>query len=209
MAAAYLQSWVPVLQSILPRSGPSAAPLPEIGAQAPALPGTDGGDLITRGKSQGTPTLVAFVRHCGCPFAEKEAKLLAEETKKHKNLHVIIVQHSEEKETEEWFERIGAKAAFTDSSRYTLIADPSRELYAAWGIGVLPWTGMVNGNVMGALKSLKESDGIDLTPTGKGSWRWQNSGGFAVDSQGVVKWRKVAVDSSDMCDYSEAAGTVV
>lgn len=68
---------------------------------------------------------------------------------------------------------------------------------------------MVNSNAMKVIKQLKESDGIDLTTTGKGSWRWQNSGGFAVDGQGKVRWRKVAVDSADMCDYAEAAGTVV
>jgi len=68
---------------------------------------------------------------------------------------------------------------------------------------------MVNGDVMERLKSLKQSDGIDLTPTGKGSWRWQNSGGFAVDKGGKIRWRKVAVNSGDMCDYEEAAKTVI
>ncbi|GAB7352221.1 hypothetical protein MBLNU459_g2695t1 [Dothideomycetes sp. NU459] len=100
-------------------------------------------------------------------------------------------------------------AAFAGSSRYTLVSDPSRDLYAKWGIGVLGWSGMLNSNVMASLKSLKEGEGIDLTPTGKGSWRWQNSGGFAIDKDGKVRWRKVAVDSADMCNYSEAAATVV
>ena len=68
---------------------------------------------------------------------------------------------------------------------------------------------MISGDVMASLKSLKESDGIDLTPTGKGSWRWQNSGGFAVDRDGKVQWRKLATNSGDMCDYAEAAKTVV
>lgn len=67
----------------------------------------------------------------------------------------------------------------------------------------------MNTGTFDALKKLKASDGIDLTPTGKGSWRWQNSGGFAVDGQGKVRWRKIATDSADMCDYAEAAGTVV
>jgi len=67
---------------------------------------------------------------------------------------------------------------------------------------------MINGNAMKALKMLKEDDGIELSTTGKGSWRWQNSGGFAVDGAGKIRWRKVAVDSADMCDYAEAAGTV-
>lgn len=57
--------------------------------------------------------------------------------------------------------------------RYTLLPDPDRSLYAAWGIGQLGWTGMINSGVMSALKALKESDGIDLTETGKGSYRWQ------------------------------------
>ncbi len=67
---------------------------------------------------------------------------------------------------------------------------------------------MVNGSVMSSLKALKESENIDLRPTGKGSWRWQNSGGFAVDRDGKVQWRKVAQQSSDMCDYAEAAKTI-
>lgn len=100
------------------------------------------------------------------------------------------------------------KKAFPDSKRYTLVADPERKAYAAWGVGSLGWGGMVNGGVMEALKSLKESDGIDLRPTGVGSYRWQNSGGFAVDSAGTIRWRKIAKDSSDMCDYSEAAKTI-
>ena len=68
---------------------------------------------------------------------------------------------------------------------------------------------MVNGDIMKALHAQKVKDGIDLRPTGKGSYRWQNSGGFAVDRQGKVRWRKVARDSSDVCDYREAARTVV
>lgn len=68
---------------------------------------------------------------------------------------------------------------------------------------------MVNGDVMQGLKTLKTNDGIDLTPTGKGSWRWQNSGGFAIDGEGKIQWRKLAKDSGDMCDYAEAAKMIV
>lgn len=64
---------------------------------------------------------------------------------------------------------------FPDPTRYTLVSDPDRNLYAAWGIGELGWGGMVNGGIMSALKTLKESEGIDLRPTGKGSYRWQVS----------------------------------
>ncbi|TIA09968.1 hypothetical protein D6C80_08322 [Aureobasidium pullulans] len=199
----YLASYIPAIKSIIPQSSPSVAALPEIGDQAPARVGSV--DLKSGG---GRPTLVAFVRHCGCPFAEKEVQLLGAESRKNEKLHVVIVQHSEEATTQQWFEDIGGKKAFPDSKRYTLVADPERKAYAAWGVGSLGWGGMVNGGVMEALKSLKESDGIDLRPTGVGSYRWQNSGGFAVDSAGTIRWRKIAKDSSDMCGYSEAAKTI-
>jgi hypothetical protein len=101
------------------------------------------------------------------------------------------------------------KKAFPDSTRYTLVSDPDRKIYAAWGVGSLGWTGMVNSDIMGALKSLKESDGIDMRPTGAGSYRWQNSGGFAVDGKGKIRWLKIAKDSSDVCDYAAAAGTIL
>ncbi|WVR03605.1 hypothetical protein IAU60_000597 [Kwoniella sp. DSM 27419] len=197
---AYLASYIPAIQSVLPRSSPTTAELPSIGSPAPALPNVE---------LKGHPTLVAFVRHCGCPFAEKEVHNLAEQMKRNQELHVVIVQHSEEKQTREWFEAIDGPQLFTDSSRLHLIPDPQRELYAKWGIGALGWGGMINSTVMESLKTLKAEDGIDLRPTGEGSWRWQNSGGFAVDDQGTVRWNKVAKDSSDVCDYAAAARTIL
>ncbi|WVQ93544.1 hypothetical protein IAU59_000619 [Kwoniella sp. CBS 9459] len=201
----YLASYIPAIKSLIPRSSPPASPLPELDSTRPSLPAR--AEEAIKGK----PALVAFVRHCGCPFAEKEVHLLSEQVEKsqEQGLHVVIVQHSEEAETNKWFEEIGGQRLFPDPSRYTLLSDPLRELYASWGIGTLGWTGMINPSIMNNLKSLKESDGIDLRATGAGSYRWGNSGGFAVDRQGKVKWRKVAQDSSDVCDYAEAARTVL
>ncbi len=115
-----------VLASILPgRRSTPAAPLPEIGAAAPtslgpihfgSAPHQAGEDVaVVHGSSTATtgdasaaaPTLVAFVRHCGCPFAEKEVKMLAQEVAKNQSLRVVIVQHSPEKETKEWFDSLG------------------------------------------------------------------------------------------------------
>jgi len=198
-----ITSYLPALQSILPSfSGPIVSPLPDISGHAPSSLGP-----ITF--PTGNPVLVAFVRHCGCPFAEKEIHLLATETKKNSTIHVVIVQHSELSVTQDWFDSLSGPSLFPSSDRYTLVADPERELYARWGIGLLGWGGMVNADVMKALNEQKTKEGIDMRPTGKGSYRWQNSGGFAVDRDGRVRWRKVAKDSSDVCDYKEAARTIV
>lgn len=54
----------------------------------------------------------------------------------------------------------------------------------------------------------RKKEGIVNTPTGGGSWRWQNSGGLAVDAAGTVKWVKIAQDAGDFCDYVAAAKTL-
>lgn len=51
----------------------------------------------------------------------------------------------------------------------------------------------------------RKKEGIVNTTTGGGSWRWQNSGGLAVNTSGKVTWVKVAQDAGDVCDYVEAA----
>lgn len=103
------------IQSLLPRSSPKAAQTPSVGEQAPSFPSdikvVQGGSASNI--SYSTPskgTLVAFVRHCGCPFAEKEVKLLGEVDKKHGGqgeVQIVVVQHSDEEETRAWWKRIG------------------------------------------------------------------------------------------------------
>lgn len=90
---------LPTLYSLLPRSSTPTAPLPEVGTPAPPL-----GDIDL---ADSRPTLVAFVRHCGCPFAEKEIKLLGAACAANERLRVVVVQHSDAETTGEWFERIG------------------------------------------------------------------------------------------------------
>ena len=98
----YIASWIPAIQSVVPKSSPPTSPLPEVGSLAPAPIGN-----IDFTRDHKFPTLVAFVRHCGCPFAEKEVHLLAAEAKKNSDLHVVIVQHSELAQTQQWFEDVG------------------------------------------------------------------------------------------------------
>lgn len=65
------------------------------------------------------------------------------------------------------------------------------------------WSGMFSRSMINSLLDRKK-EGIVNTPTGDGSWRWQNSGGLAIDPSGTVKWVKVAQDAGDFCDYPKA-----
>lgn len=117
--SATMTSYLPHdIQSLLPRSSPQTASLPSVGEAAPAFPsssdikvvqgGSGGQDINFATPSKGT--LVAFVRHCGCPFAEKEIKLLSQVDKQYGGqgeVQIVVVQHSDEEETKKWWERIG------------------------------------------------------------------------------------------------------
>lgn len=93
---------------------------------------------------------------------------------------------------------------FRDPSQVTLIADPSRELYAAFGVGMLPWSGLFSTTILGPLKELA-SKGIKNRETWAKSNRWQNSAAFAVQTGGEVKWMHVAEHAGDMSDMEVAA----
>lgn len=68
---------------------------------------------------------------------------------------------------------------------------------------------MINGDIAQRLHRQKVREGLDLTKSDWTSYRWQNSGGFAVDREGKITWRKLAKDSSDVCDWKEASDSLV
>jgi len=96
-----------------------------------------------------------------------------------------------------------------NAHQLVIVPDPNRELYAKWGIGTLGWTEMVNGDIMNKMHEQKVKEGLDITKSDWTSYRWQNSGGFAIDSEGKIRWRKLAKDASDVCDWAEASDCIV
>lgn len=86
------------VQSLLPGHKGKPAKVPEIGERAPLIDGV---------QYTANPHLVAFVRHCGCPFAEAEVKSLAKVQKNHPDVYVVIVAHSKEEVVNDWFARVG------------------------------------------------------------------------------------------------------
>lgn len=91
------------------------------------------------------------------------------------------------------------------SAHLTLVPNPTRTLYAHYGLSEpLALSSVLGPSVLSAVFTLKSESGIANTATGRGSDRWQNSGGLAVDQSGTVRWRKIAKDASDRCRWEEA-----
>ena len=106
------------------------------------------------------------------------------------------MSHSSEEATEKWIIVCGGE---WDT---TVIVDPDREIYAAWGLGVSStWHALNPWSIWSAYK-LGKNESIWNQPTESGT-RWQTSGTFAVDKAGVVKWASVAKAADDIPNLKE------
>lgn len=93
-----MTSLIPDLKSLFGSRASRPAQVPNVGDKAPSI---DGVNYTQSGH------LIAFVRHCGCPFAENELRSLARVHKRQPHIGIVIVAHSDEATVKDWFERIG------------------------------------------------------------------------------------------------------
>ncbi|KAI0014134.1 hypothetical protein F4779DRAFT_560838 [Xylariaceae sp. FL0662B] len=164
------------------------APVPAVGSKAPVNPNLE--------LPSDKPTIIVFLRHCGCPFAEKTFKALTAASTAYQQVHFIAVSHSSPEATEQWVIEVGG------NWEVQVVVDFERELYGQWGLGLSnTW------HVLGPLtlyKTFQLSKNENLWAQPKGGNRWQKSGAFAVDTDGLVKWAKVAASADDLPDLDAA-----
>ncbi|KAF2819481.1 hypothetical protein CC86DRAFT_335027 [Ophiobolus disseminans] len=181
---------------------PSAVKLgttPAVGDKAPSTP------KLSFPAQDGKPTVVSFLRHCGCPFAEKTFLNLRAAASAHPDIHFVAVSHSDQAATDQWL------AALPESSKnkqpnLQIVVDAERETYAAWGLGTSSFW-----HVLGSIPSvskLDKEDGIKVRSTESGN-RWQTAGNFTVDGQGVVQWSRKDERAGDMPDFKEGVDAVI
>ncbi|KAK0509541.1 hypothetical protein JMJ35_007935 [Cladonia borealis] len=168
----------------------STAPIPMIGSQAPSTP------QLSFPPAPGKPVLIAFLRHCGCPFAEKTFLSLRSIASSHPSITCIAISHSDRPSTDHWLAAIGG------AGDVRVIVDPERETYAQWGLGVSSLWHVLSPWSMWSVVRLGREEGIWNRPTESGS-RWQESGAFAVDGEGVVRWGGSAERADWIPDFEE------
>lgn len=166
---------------------------PKIGAHAPQSKQLD--------IEQGRPAVVVFLRHCGCPFAEKTFLRLRESAQRHHDINFYALSHSDEAATQHWLKAL--PQAGSEPSNLHVIVDDDREAYSAWGLGASSWTHFLSPSALYEVYRLGKEEGIWNRPTESGS-RWQQSGYWSVDSKGVIKWGRVAENAGDVPDFENA-----
>lgn len=107
----------------LPSYLPTAA-VPEVGTKAP------NSEQLTFPAPDGRATVITFLRHCGCPFAEKTFRAIKSMAVLHPDMHFIAVSHSDTPATEKWLSSVEGPG------QVGLLVDSDRKLYAQWGLGV-------------------------------------------------------------------------
>jgi hypothetical protein len=173
-------------------------PMP-IPVAAPPEPGEPARELPAPGLEPGRPAVVAFLRHTGCPFAEVTARMLREAAASSPGVDWVAVSHAPTIATARWCDAIGGLEGVR------LLIDEHRIHYATWGLGRSSVTHFMGRRSLAEVARLAGQGIRNRHPNGT---RWQQAGTFAVDAEGVVRWRHLPEHAGDLPDLSVAAGAL-
>ncbi|KAH7034236.1 hypothetical protein B0J12DRAFT_713524 [Macrophomina phaseolina] len=144
-----------------------------------AVPGGDGKQVV-----------VTFLRHCGCPFAEKTFRNMREAASKNPDIRFVAVSQSDQGSTDRWLEALGGGKGAVE-----VLVDPQRDLFAQWGLGVSSlWHVLSPWSMYSVYRLGKEEERS----------RWQTAGSWAVDKEGVIRWGGPAQQADDVPDFGQA-----
>jgi len=171
---------LPLPTSSAPEPGEPARELPE--------PGLDG-----------TPAVVAFLRHTGCPFAEATARLLREAAEAEPAIDWVAVSHAPVLATARWVDAIGG------IGDVRILVDPQRLSYATWGLSRSSLRHFMGRRSLAEVARLARTGIRNRHPDGT---RWQRAGTFAVDESGIVRWRHLPEHAGDLPPLAEAIASL-
>ena len=148
-----LSSW------FAPRDDKTTPDPPAIGSKAPAT---------SKIQLSLAPLVITFLRHCGCPFAEKTFLNLREVARDHRDTTFLAISHSSQAATDSWLASLPQAGSEPDNLQ--VIVDEDREAYSAWGLGVAGF-----GHVLSPAASMEF-----------GSWAARRESGTGLRRVGVA-----------------------
>jgi AhpC/TSA antioxidant enzyme len=175
------------LRTFLPPPEVAVGPVPAVGDPAAELP---------PGAPSDGPLVVAFLRHTGCPFAEWTARELRTAAEREPGIAWVAVSHAPEDATADWAEAVGGLPGVT------LLSDPERRSYAAWGLGRSSLAHFAGRRSLAQVARLARRGVRNRHPHGT---RWQQAGTFALDAERTVRWRHLPDHAGHLPDLDEAA----
>ncbi|EMD91514.1 hypothetical protein COCC4DRAFT_57459 [Bipolaris maydis ATCC 48331] len=128
------------------------------------------------------PTIILFLRFCGCPFAQKLLLRLRTLANRYPSIRFIAISHCTPAATTAWLSKLGG------AWNVDIIVDPERNLYALWGLGISTWAHVLHPRNGYNQVMLRKNEGVWGHEVGEGACRWQIGGAYAVDGRGVVTW---------------------
>jgi hypothetical protein len=174
-------------------------PLP-LPTSAPPEPGEPARELPDPGLPEGRPAVVTFLRHTGCPFAEVTARALREAAESAEGeVELVAVSHAGADATARWRDAIGGLPGVR------VLIDPERVHYATWGLGRTSLAHFAGRRSLAEVARLAKQGIRNRHPDGT---RWQGAGTFAVDADGVVRWRHLPSHAGDVPELTEAVAAL-
>jgi len=174
-----------------PAAKPEVAPEIKIGDHFP-----ESDQLPQLQNPDGRPVMITFLRHCGCPFAEKTFHSFRALADKHTDVRFIAVSHSNKEDTDEWVVSVGG------TGDVEIVVDSERSLYAKWGLGFSSYWANIGPVTFWKALKLGQEDMIYNRPT-KSGYRWQTAGSFALDADGTVRWVHVSQNAPDVAELKD------
>lgn len=179
-----------------PAANPELSAVPKVGDHFP-----ESDQLPQLQSPNGKPVLITFLRHCGCPFAEKAFQSFRSLSDAHPDTTFIAISHSNREDTDEWVVSVGG------TGDVEIVVDPERTLYAKWGLGFSSYWANIGPMTMWKALKLGSDELIYNRPT-KSGYRWQTAGSFAVDVDGTVRWVYVSRNAPDIPVFEDGLGAV-
>ena len=143
--------------------------------------------------------MVAFLRHTGCPFAELTMQMLRYAAARSREVDWLAISHAPQQATDRWCRTIGG------ADGVQVLSDPSRETYAAWGMGRTSLGHFLGRRSLAAVTDLARRGIRNRHPHGT---RWQSAGTFALDENAIVRWRMLPAHAGEMPDLDSALASI-
>ena len=142
------------------------------------------------------PTVVAFLRHVGCPFAEATFLELREAADANPEIRFAAVSHAEEAATSAWCDAVTG-----GPGPVQVVVDEGRVLYGSWGLGPGSLGHFLGRRSLAGALELSRRGVRNRHPVGT---RWQTAGTFAIDAGGVVRFVHLPRHANNLPDLRRA-----